>query len=1037
MKVSVIIPCRNGAPYLAQAIGSALDQTRPPHEVIVVDDGSTDGSLPLARLFEACVPDRVRVLSVAFGRASRARNLGALIATGDSLMFLDADDVLGRDALEALTDALARLPAGIAVCPWFRLAFREERWVKQPPSCVPRSPGQDALRAWLTGWYHPPCSTLWSRSAFERAGRWDEQAIVNQDGDLIMRALASGITLLEASKGTAYYRRHPDGQTSLSGSRFTREGLAARIRIIAKIAYLLQDQQRLRPYRESIGIAFGRIAADAAERHTDLCEQARACARHYGPALGARAIRRMLPRPRAVRRAGAAREPFEEVRCGLDRAEQVRHAEPPSAASPLLSARCRQRPTVTVIVPTYNRAHLIPRAIRSVLAQTYGDFELLVIDDGSSDDTQAVVAGWSDPRVRYLREPQNAGVGAARNRGLREARGEFIAFLDSDDEWLPDKLSRQVALFRAVPDAVGLIYTGVESVYADQNQQVASSGARGDLYREMLQRNVIHGGGSNVMIRREVVATAGFFHEGIPAIEDYEYWLRITRFFKVEFIGDPLVRYYDASAGERRSLAREANLEARWWFFRTHLAEMRRAGVAHLFLLKTARWALNAPRPDRRAARRLAARAVIEAPTSRTALEMLARTVLPSTGLRLLARRRPAARPLRVLLCSRVQPRDRGGVQAVMARLVTHLRGRGHHVVKAWVVGHPYQAAGEATFVAPHLNWRRGVPTPRSTAGACLALVRLCASLAWYRPQIVNFHYVTRESAYFLLLKRLFRYKIVLSVHGSDVLRPKPDDAAVLGRVLRHADAVTAVSRLTADAVRQRPGVDRARVRLIPNGVDVAFWSARTSQPDRRPTSPTVLAVGRLHPVKGHDVLLRAFPRVLSRIPNARLLVIGGGGFRTELEHLAEQLVPEVVEFAGELEPEAVRARMAEARAFVLPSRSEGLPLTLLEAMAAGLPVVASRVGGVPEVVVPGTGVLVPPEDPTALADGLAEVLLCPEKADELIRNAKERARQFSAAAADTAYEDLFLALAHGCPRPVEVPVQECVTVRKESCGSA
>jgi hypothetical protein len=131
---------------------------------------------------------------------------------------------------------------------------------------------------------------------------------------------------------------------------------------------------------------------------------------------------------------------------------------------------------------------------------------------------------------------------------------------------------------------------------------------------------VIHGGGSNVVIRRAVIATAGFFHEGLPAIEDYEYWLRITRFFEVDAIDEPLVRYHDRGSAERRSRALRANLEARGWLFRRYARDMRRARVAHLFLLRDARRALRAPVPDYRAARRLALRAVMEAPLSRTAL---------------------------------------------------------------------------------------------------------------------------------------------------------------------------------------------------------------------------------------------------------------------------------------------------------------------------------------------------------------------------------------------------------------------------------
>ncbi len=318
----------------------------------------------------------------------------------------------------------------------------------------------------------------------------------------------------------------------------------------------------------------------------------------------------------------------QEVRFGRARADAVLRSGPAGADVPPAPL---PRPAVSVVIPTYNRAPLLRRALDSVFGQTFRDFEVLVVDDGSTDDTAATVAGCGDVRVRYLRQAQNAGVAAARNRGLREARAELVAFLDSDDEWLPDKLALQVALFRDAPEDIGLVYTGVESVRDDGRRTIERPRCRGDVFREMLAANVVHGGGSNVMIRRAVVATVGFFDEQVAAIEDYHYWLRIARFFRIDFVDAPLIRYYDTTeTAERRSLALRANLEAREWFYRKYAAEMQRAGVAHLFLLKSVRRALLARRPDVASARRLALRAVMHAPTYRPALEALSRTIAAS-----------------------------------------------------------------------------------------------------------------------------------------------------------------------------------------------------------------------------------------------------------------------------------------------------------------------------------------------------------------------------------------------------------------------
>lgn len=369
-------------------------------------------------------------------------------------------------------------------------------------------------------------------------------------------------------------------------------------------------------------------------------------------------------------------------------------------------------------------------------------------------------------------------------------------------------------------------------------------------------------------------------------------------------------------------------------------------------------------------------------------------------------------RRLRLLLYSSVDPAHRGGVQAVVMRLGDHLRRSGHLVARAWRIANPL-APDDVVCHLPLIVRRGRLPAPRSSLAAIRTLVRIVLWLVWTRPHLVNVHYVTAESAYFALLKPLLRFKLVLSVHGSDVLAPKPHNARMLPIVLPRADVVTTVSTRTADAVREFPDVDERRVRIVPNGVDYAFWSRTAIGPGRDLRAPLVVAVGRLHPVKGQDVLLHAFSRVRERIGGARLLIIGEGGFRGELERIAGKLgIGTAVEFAGQLSPGEVRACYHRANLFVLPSRSEGLPLSLLEAMAAGVPAIATSVGAVPEVLVPGTGLVVPPEDTAALSEGIVELLVDTPRAENFRQCARARAARYSAAESDRIYEEIFLAAA-------------------------
>jgi glycosyltransferase involved in cell wall biosynthesis len=321
MKVSVVIPCYNAEAHLAQAIRSVLQQTHPPCEVIVVDDGSRDRSRDIAASFGG----KVRILPTEHAGGCRARNHGAAQAQGDALMFLDADDVLGPTVLQSLVEILERHPTEIVACPWYRLEYVDGSWIRRPPSCRALDPGENVLSAWLTGWYHPPCSVLWSRAAYARTGGWDEQLVVNQDGDLMLRALATGITLHRTGSGAAFYRRAQSTATSVSGKRFTEAGLDSRLRVLSKAAQLLEEQGKLGRYRTEIGIGFHLVLRDSTGRYPLLRDECLALARRFAGPAWVRAgrqfgykLRRRAERVARFCQRRSAIQHLEEVRFGLD-----------------------------------------------------------------------------------------------------------------------------------------------------------------------------------------------------------------------------------------------------------------------------------------------------------------------------------------------------------------------------------------------------------------------------------------------------------------------------------------------------------------------------------------------------------------------------------------------------------------------------------------------------------------------------------------------------------------------------------------------
>jgi glycosyltransferase involved in cell wall biosynthesis len=199
-------------------------------------------------------------------------------------------------------------------------------------------------------------------------------------------------------------------------------------------------------------------------------------------------------------------------------------------------------PRVSTIMATYNYGQYLAGSISSALAQSYADQEIVIVDDGSTDNTPQIVAQYAqEPRIRYFRT-EHVGQPAAKNFGIQQARGELLAFLDADDLWEPEKLALQVPLFDASP-RVGVVYTRFEMIDAqgtllkyDQPELY-----RGDVLAQMFRQNFV--GFSTCVVRRSVFEDVGRFDEQIPMAIDYELWLRVARHWQFDYVDKPLLRY--------------------------------------------------------------------------------------------------------------------------------------------------------------------------------------------------------------------------------------------------------------------------------------------------------------------------------------------------------------------------------------------------------------------------------------------------------------------------------------------------------------
>ncbi len=232
-------------------------------------------------------------------------------------------------------------------------------------------------------------------------------------------------------------------------------------------------------------------------------------------------------------------------------------------------------PTVSVIIPAYNRANVLDRAVTSVLNQNYQDFEIIVVDDASSDNTQEIVDGLNDKRIKYIRHDKNSGEAAARNTGIEAAAGKYIASQDSDDEWLPGKLERQVILLESSPREVGVAYTGFWRV--EGNAKVYFPPERidrkeGDVHRELLRGNFV--GTPTTVVKKECFQKMGGFDERLRHLVDWEMWIRISQLYEFICINEPLVLSY--SMADAVSANAFALIEAHEYILEKHVEKFAR-----------------------------------------------------------------------------------------------------------------------------------------------------------------------------------------------------------------------------------------------------------------------------------------------------------------------------------------------------------------------------------------------------------------------------------------------------------------------------
>lgn len=355
--------------------------------------------------------------------------------------------------------------------------------------------------------------------------------------------------------------------------------------------------------------------------------------------------------------------------------------------------------------------------------------------------------------------------------------------------------------------------------------------------------------------------------------------------------------------------------------------------------------------------------------------------------------------------------KEEGGAEIVYKQVSQRLKKRGHNVtcLRRGANLQPGQ------FCRKGNTWRISLSAP-PTWKSCLrptqayqfivSLFGLYVFLRKNNPVLVNYHFSSIHIILFIILKPIIGYKLVISHHGSDVEKARGLHGRLLPYIVTCADEVTCVSHdLLSKLKCQVPGWSGGKV--VSNGINVDFWGHIPSGCERK--SDMIVAVGNLKPVKGHFILIEAMKEVLKSRPEARLHIFGEGALYNRYEQLISRLgLEESVFLEGWTEPDKLRCCLHRASLFAHPSLREGFGVAVVEAMASGLPVIASDSGAIPEVTKGSGARLVDSEDPSVWAQKLKDALVDRVWLEEASKKSKKRAAHFSWEAAIDEYEAIF-----------------------------
>jgi glycosyltransferase involved in cell wall biosynthesis len=525
--VSILIPCYNARPWIGQCIRSALDTQYPRKEILVLDDGSTDGSRDVVEAFG----DRIRFVPGSHAGSNVARNRLTSLARGEWLQFLDADDYILPGKISSQVDFIRQWAGAVDVVYSPMICHSLEH---SEPDWVTRIYSDDATLNYIRWEPLNTIGMLLRKEAVLHVGGWKEDQPCCQEHELLLRLLMAGARFQSLNKPGAVARLHNAESVSRKDPLRT---IRVRMELTDRAANYLQSSGRLGPeHRRALFVARMESARSAYQQDPilaeELCRKAIAAGKWWrtsSPALGLRyqfALRTLgFQRTERLAAWNRERERRRVAPKGPREPGNIDSAKNAPAPRMPSTVQCGHTwPLVSILVPAYNAERWIGQCIQSALDQDYPHKEVIVVDDGSTDGSRKIIETFGE-RVQFAPGP-HAGGNAARNRLTELAQGEWLQYLDADDYLLPGKLASQVARIMECAGTADVVYSPVLC----QNVVPPSVSFRTRLYEGDALLNFIRWEPfqtTGMLFRRDAVLRVGGWKQDQPCCQEHELLLRL------------------------------------------------------------------------------------------------------------------------------------------------------------------------------------------------------------------------------------------------------------------------------------------------------------------------------------------------------------------------------------------------------------------------------------------------------------------------------------------------------------------------------